>query len=117
MKTRKTPSRPLSESEGFSHIESYLRSGLRPSDYYQQNNLSEWQFYTWRRRYLSSHPDALASKKTDKQIHPIRITAAPCPEHTFSGFEIHYPNGVKVTLGKDCPLSVESITQLIKIEA
>ena len=42
---------------GFSHIESWLRSGLRPSEYYRRHTLSEHQFYSWRRRYLSAHPE------------------------------------------------------------
>lgn len=116
MQTRKPQSRPLSESEGFSHIESYLRSGLRPSEYYQQNNLSEWQFYTWRKRYLSSHPAALSSTKPEKQIHPVSITAAPDPFCSFTGLEIHYPNGVKVAVGSNCHLSVESVLQPVKMQ-
>jgi hypothetical protein len=56
MAQHQSSSQGLSRSEGFGHIENYYRSGLRSSEYYKQYGISEWQFYTWRKRYLSVHP-------------------------------------------------------------
>ena len=113
MKHRKFPARPLSESEGFAHIESYLRSGLRPSEYYQRHDISEWQFYVWRKRYLAAHPQESASFESEKQFHPVSLTNAPTG--SLSDLEIHYPNGVKVIVGTGYRLEMEQMIQLIKL--
>jgi len=115
MEKRRFISRPLSQSEGFAHIEAYIESGLTPAQYYRSHNLSEWQFYQWRKRYISVHPNALQSGKPKKRFHRVRIES-PCDSmSTFSGLEIHYPHGVKVVVAHDHRLDMEQLAQLIKI--
>lgn len=46
----------LSKSEAYRLIEDYFSSGELPSVFYSRVGLSEGQFYKWRRRYLSDHP-------------------------------------------------------------
>ncbi|MDR0698028.1 MAG: transposase [Tannerella sp.] len=58
--SKQTGAHKLSETEGLAHIESYLSSGLRPSEYYRKHNLTEYQFYNWRIRYQSVHPASSA---------------------------------------------------------
>lgn len=113
MTPRKPLSRPLTESDGFGHIESYLRSGLRPSEYYKSHGLSEWQFYTWRKRYFSAHPKGTLSASPGNQFHPVRIVSAPCG--ALSGLEIHYPHGVKVVISQEHSLDISQIAELIKL--
>jgi hypothetical protein len=108
-------SRPMSQSEGFDHIQAYLRSGLRPSEYYKSHNLSEWQFYQWRKRYLQQHPEVVPPVcANNKKFHPITITSGNNPSVVGSGLELHYPNGVKLVIGKDHPLDIEQLLVLIK---
>jgi len=115
MSKLRTCSPPLSEAEGFGHIKSYLQSGLRSSEYYKRHNLSEWQFYSWRKRYFAAHPEEKPSpdQPSDSQLRPVRLSASPCC--SFSGMEIHYPHGVKVVVGTDHPLSIEQLSQLIQL--
>lgn len=51
-----TPRKKLSKQEAYRLIEDYFSSGELPSVFYSRVGLSEGQFYKWRRRYLSDHP-------------------------------------------------------------
>ena len=109
--------RPLSQSEGFAHIENYYLSGLRPSEYYKEHGLTDCQFYGWRKRYLSVHPEAEHGKipeKGKKQIHPVKIDYTP--SIGLSGFEIHYPHGVRVVVGSEQSIEIDSLKELIKLK-
>jgi len=114
MEKRKSQSHPLSHSEGIGHIENYYRSGLRPSEYYHQHGISEWQFYNWRRRYLAIHPQAEMPEKAGKKFHRIQIESITGTQ--ISGLEIHYPHGVRVIIGKDYPVEIEKLSELIKLK-
>jgi hypothetical protein len=105
--------RQMSRSEGLSHIENYYRSGLSPSQYYKQHGLSECQFYGWRRRYLALHPEAESAANVKKRFHPVRIESTA--GIGLSGLEVHYPNGVRVVIGKDDSTDIEKLSALIKI--
>jgi len=115
MEKRKPISRPLSQSEGFGHIENYYRSGLRPHEYYSQQGISEWQFYRWRKRYLAVHHQAEMSTKAEngKKFHRVRIETTTGIQ--VSGLEIHYPHGVRVIVGSDYPIETEKLSELIKL--
>lgn len=56
--------RRFTQHEAFSLIEEYFQSGQRATDFYRSKNMSEWQFYKWRKLYLEVHPEHEASKKT-----------------------------------------------------
>jgi len=117
---RKPLSRRLSQSEGFAHIESYFRSGLRPSEYYQRHAISEWQFYSWRRRYLALHPEmsspSSSDAPTEKRFHEVIFHESPSVTSGFgSGLEIHYPHGVKVVVDSRGRLDMETLYSLIKL--
>jgi hypothetical protein len=104
---------PLSRSDGFRHIENYYRSGLRPSEYYTQHGLSEWQFYSWRKRYLKEHPTIEHPVNRGHSFH--RILLEEHSDYSFSGMEIHYPHGVKVVIGSGVSLSIAHLTSLIQV--
>jgi hypothetical protein len=110
--------RVISRSEGLAHIENFYRSGLRPKEYYGQQGLTECQFYGWRRRYLSLHPEAAdknhpVTEKPKKQFHPVKIETAST--FRISGFEIHYPHGVRLVLGSDQVMEIDKLKELIKL--
>jgi hypothetical protein len=102
----------ISRKEGLAHIENYYRSGLSPGEYYKSNGLTECQFYGWRRRYLTLHPEA-ADNKTPVKFHPIKIEAAGSLR--LPGLEIHYPNGVRVVVDSGHPLEMDNLKELIKL--
>jgi hypothetical protein len=114
MEKRKALSRPLSQREGFEHIANYYRSGLRPSEYYTQHEISEWQFYSWRRRYLAIHPQEETSANSEKNFHPLRIESTT-GDIRISGLEIHYPHGVRVVIGNDHPVEIATLLELLKL--
>jgi hypothetical protein len=108
--------RVISRSEGFSHIENYYRSGLRPSEYYTQHGLTECQFYGWRKRYLALHPEATDKNppvKPQKKFHPVNID--PDCSFPLSGLEIHYPHGVRLILGSDQEIGIAKLKELLKL--
>jgi hypothetical protein len=113
MEKRKPISRPLSQSEGFGHIENYFRSGLRPAEYYNQHGLSEWQFYSWRKRYLLAQAQLKTPVVAEKKFHRVNIES-PCGIE-LPGLEIHYPHGVRLVLGSGHSIGIEQLTALIKL--
>jgi transposase-like protein len=109
----------LSEEEGLAHIASYLRSGLRPSEYYRRHNLSEYQFYKWYRRYRSVHPE-LSERKAkypleEKQFHEVKFEKESLGVSLPEGIEIHYPHGVKVVIPAGSGWSADTLSLLIKL--
>jgi hypothetical protein len=121
MSINTSPRCHLSETEGFAHIESYYRSGICPSEYYKQHNLSEHQFYNWRRRYLAAHPEFCEShtgvSRGKKRFHEVKIEklpSSPSPQ-SLCGLEIHYPHGVKVFLSGDRDWDIATLCSLIKL--
>ena len=111
---KRTLSPPLSRTEGFRHIEHYYRSGLRPSQYYKQHGITEWQFYSWRQRYLREHPAIEHPAIADKVIHRIRIEEGS--DNRVSGLEIHYPHGVKVVIASHSPIEIDTLRSLIQLQ-
>jgi hypothetical protein len=111
---KRTLTSPLSRTEGFSHIENYYRSGLRPSQYCKQHGITEWQFYSWRKRYLREHPAIEPPAIGDKVIHRIRIDEGS--DHRVSGLEIHYPHGVKVVIASHSSIEIEKLRLLIQLQ-
>jgi len=106
--------RPLRRSEGLAHIENYYLSGQRPSEYCKEHGITECQFYGWRRRYLELHPQPeKTSAVTQKKFHPLKIES-PSGIH-LSGLELHYPNGVRVLIGKEHSIGIEKLSALIKL--
>ena len=104
---------PLTRSEGLAHIENYYRSGLRPSEYFNQHGLTDSQFYGWRKRYLALHPEAESAKNTQKKFHPVAIESPAVIKQ--SGLELHYPNGVRVIIGNEDSMDIEKLSALIKL--
>ena len=115
VKSSKFPSHPLTQAEGFGHIENYYRSGLRPCEYYKAHDITEWQFYSWRKRYLQTHPhpQVAPAAGTGKILHKVRIDDAS--DFRFSGLEIHYPQGVKLVIGSGQFLAIEQLRVLIQL--
>jgi hypothetical protein len=106
----------ISRKEGLAHIENYYRSGLRPAEYYKSNGLTECQFYGWRKRYLTLHPessDKNTAVKSRKKFHPIKIESSRSLR--LSGLEIHYPNGVRVVVDSEHAIETDQLKELIKL--
>jgi hypothetical protein len=104
----------LSRSDGFGHIENYYQSGLRPSQYCKQHGITKCQFYGWRKRYLIEHPELKHPETSVKGFHKISIE--DCSDTRISGLEIHYPHGVKVVIGSNHPIEIETLRLLIQLQ-
>jgi transposase-like protein len=105
--------RSLSREEGFTLIENYYRSGLRPSDYCKAHGITDCQFYGWRKRYLAVHPEANHSPEPEKKFHPVQIESPAGIR--LSGFEIHYPHGVRLVISSEQSIEIEKLYELIKL--
>jgi hypothetical protein len=109
----------LSEEEGFAHIASYLRSGLRPSKYYRRHNLSEYQFYKWYRRYQSVHPELSVTKAKspveEHRFHEMKFEEKSAGISLPDGIEIHYLHEVKVVIPAGSRWSADTLSLLIKL--
>jgi len=112
-KNSRSPSRSLSQAEGFGHIENYYRSGQRPCEYYKEHGITEWQFYSWRKRYLQAHPQVSPAAGTGTILHKVRIDDVS--DSRFSGLEIHYPHGVKLVIGSGQSLAIAQLSALIQL--
>jgi transposase len=89
--------RRFTQHEAFSLIEEYFQSGQRATDFYRSKNMSEWQFYKWRKLYLEVHPEHEASKtppaKEPSLLQPVTVIGKPSSRR-MPRFEIAYPGGV-----------------------
>jgi transposase-like protein len=94
--------------EMFSIIRKYLGSNMSARAFYRQHNLTEHRFYYWRRKYMDTHHSFAEG------FVPVEVQApAPAPVNEARGdIQIHYPNGVQVTL--DRSVSISWIKALIK---
>lgn len=110
----------LTKEIAYPMIARFLKSGGLPSDFYKKEGLSESQFYTWRKRYLKDHPQALTrsvpadkeSKEPQPGFHPIQVSA-PKSQGQDSRIELEYPNGV--VLRVDGTLNDTRLASLIKL--
>lgn len=111
----KVLSRPLSRAEGFRFISDYFRSGMRAGEYYRSHDISEWQFYKWRKLYLLEHPELGTVSKAKAKPSPsspssssevprfacLEVKEAPSPPpFSLPSIEIQYPNGICLRIGE-----------------
>jgi hypothetical protein len=78
--------------------------------------LTHSQFYNWRKRYLALHPESADKStrlKSKKKFHRVKIQSAT--GSSLSGFEIHYPHGVRVVISSEHPVAIEKVMELIKL--
>ena len=106
----------------------YKNGGGLPSTFYNKEGLSECQFYTWRKRYVKDHPEALTPSapflrsvnlpkpSAPTNFHPIQVSApvsASEKSDLTSRIELEYPNGV--ILRVDGILNDSRLASLIKL--
>ncbi len=100
-------------------IAELLKSGESPSTFYKRVGLSEHQYYSWRKRYLRDHPEALPTnpkmRKPAAAFHPIEVSppVSPVRKDQNIQIELEYPNGVILRIGS--ALSDVRIASLIKL--
>ena len=92
----------------FSLIMKYEKSNMSARAFYRQHNLPEHIFYYWRRKYKAAHDSS------EKGFLPVEIgpPVLPSAHDTRGDIQIHYPNGVQITLDKS--VSISRIKALIK---
>lgn len=94
--------------EMFALIRKYENSNISARAFYRQHNLAEHIFYYWLRKYKAAHSQG------EKGFLPVEIgpPVLPSSNETRCDIQIHYPNGVQVTL--DRSVSISRIKALIK---
>jgi len=92
----------------FSLIKKHEESNISARAFYRQHNLPEHIFYYWRRKYKEAHG------LSEKGFLPVEIGPPVLPpvNELRGGVQIHYPNGVQITL--DNSVSIARIRALIK---
>jgi len=92
----------------FSLIKKQEESNISARAFYRQHNLPEHIFYYWRRKYKAAHDSG------EKGFLPVEIgpPVLPPANDIRSDIQIHYPNGVQITLDKS--VSISRIKALIK---
>lgn len=92
----------------FSLIMKYEKSNMSARAFYRQHNVPEHIFYYWRRKYRE------VNSPQEQGFVPLEIgpPVLPPANDTRGDIQIHYPNGVSVTLDKS--VSISRIKALIK---
>lgn len=110
--------KPLSDSEGYSMIERFYKSGMSSKSYYTTHNYSEWQFYKWKRLYLLAHPE-LSNPSNPGEIpcfHTVHLQEEK-PSSTVSAntgeVSLSYPNGITLRFPRQL-YTLEEINTLIQ---
>ena len=100
--------REYHQREMFSLISNYEESNISAREFYNQHNRPEHVFYYWLRKYKEAH------RPSEKGFLPVEISSPVSSQANDSrgDIQIHYPNGVLVTL--DRSVSISKIKALIK---
>jgi hypothetical protein len=87
--------------EMFSLIRDYQDSNMSARAFYRQHNVPEHIFYYWRRKYKEAHGPS------GQGFLPVEIgpPVLPPSNDTRGDIQIHYPNGVQITLDKSVSIS------------
>jgi len=88
----------------FSLIKKWHESGITQKEFCSQHDLSMHAFYYWLRKYKQ------ANQSSENQFMPVEIRSPG--NGAWGEIQIHYPNGVLVTLDK--AVSLSRIKALIK---
>ena len=88
----------------FTLITKWQRSEISQKEFCSQHDLSMHAFYYWLRKYKQTN------QSSENGFLPVEI--GPPVNDTRSDIQIHYPNGVLVTLDK--AVSLSRIKALIK---
>ena len=94
--------------EMFTLIMQYQEGNNNAREFCHQHNLPEHVFYYWLRKYKEAH------RPSEKGFLPVEISSPVSSQANDSrgDIQIHYPNGVLVTL--DRSVSISRIKALIK---
>lgn len=92
------------KQEMFSLIKKWKGSGINQADFCDQHDISLHTFYYWLRKYKQTN------KSSENGFIPVEIGSPG--NDTREEIQIHYPNGVMVTL--DRAVSISRIRALIK---
>lgn len=96
------------QGDMFSLIRKYEESNISAREFYRQHKVPEHIFYYWRRKYIEVHGPV------EKGFLPIEVGPRVLPpvNDPSGSVQIHYPNGVLITLDKS--VSISRIKALIK---
>lgn len=93
------------QQEMFALIEKFKKSNKPVTTLLREHNLKEWRYYFWLNKYKESKKQSTSAGFTP-------ITVAPIKTYSTS-LEIHYPNGVRVSLTEIGDLSfLQSLIRL-----
>ncbi len=90
--------------EMFSLIKKWKKSGINQRDFCDQHDLSIPTFHYWLRKYKHIHTSS------ENGFVPVEIS--PATDIIKGEIQIHYPNGVLLTLSEEA--SISRIKALIK---
>jgi len=94
------------QREMFSLIRKWQNSGINQKDFCREHEITLHAFYYWLRKYKQAH------QTTENGFVPVEI-GTMVNNSRKEEIQIHYPNGVLITLDKGVSLS--RIKALIKV--
>ena len=93
------------KQEMFSLIKRWKKSGINQRDFCDRHDLSMHTFHYWLRKYRQIHTSS------ENGFVPVEIS--PVTDIVKREIQIHYPNGVLLTLSEEA--SISRIKALIKV--
>jgi hypothetical protein len=93
------------KQEMFSLIKKWKESGTNQKDFCDRHDITLHAFYYWLRKYKQ------ANQYSENRFMPVEIV--PPGNDARGEIQIHYPNGVLITLDKS--VSISRIRALIKV--
>jgi len=87
----------------FALIEQFKTSNKTLKSFCQEQSLPQWRFYYWRRKYTQHH----------QPVGFIPVSVTTTKENISCAIDIHYPNGVCISLSELGDLSfLQSLIRL-----
>ena len=87
------------------HFLAFEKSGLSIRAYCRKEQISDWTFYGWRRRYLSA---------ASSQEAPPRFEEIALPFSGSNIFEVIFPSGIKVVVNRSAHSATEELSAVLR---
>jgi len=98
----------------FNLIESYKSSGQTQKDFCLDNDINYSTFQFWLKQYrLNNNAETHEKRLSSNGFMPIKVS--PCSGQIHFGFQIEYPNGIRILM--DTVPDVNLIRELLDLKA
>ena len=100
------------KSEMYGIVTRWQTSGMKQKDFCRSEGINYYKFKYWKTQYTREH-EFIQQKQGSKESRDFIPIEIPSQESLFSGIELTFPNGVKLTVNQS--ISSHEIKNLLEL--